>query len=286
MKTKQWLTKTILAGCVSAAIMLSMSTSAFAEDKVVATVNGEAITETSLQAVISLLKRSNPGITEKAALDDLIATQLVLQQAKASGVGEREDVKEKLKEFEERLILQAWTEDTIKTLAITDEDVKKVYDQEVAKIGKQQEYKARHILVKTADEAKALITELEGGKDFAELAKEKSTGPSGKTGGDLGWFKSTSMVKPFADAVQSMEKGAISKEPVQTQFGFHIIKLEDQREAKLPELKSMEAGIKRSLEQEKMKAHIDGLVEKADVKIMLEEKADAKPAEQPKEDAK
>jgi len=290
MKTKQWLTKTILAGCVSAAIMLGMSTTAFAEDKVVATVNGEKITEASLQAVMTLLKRSNPGITEKMALDDLVATQLVLQQAKASGVAEREDVKQKLKEFEERLILQAWTEDTIKTLAITDEDVKKVYDQEIAKMGKQQEYKARHILVKTAEEAKALITELEGGKDFAELAKEKSTGPSGKTGGDLGWFKSTSMVKPFSDAVQSMEKDSISKEPVQTQFGFHVIKLEDQREAKLPELKSMEAGIKRALEQEKMKAHIDGLVEKADVQIMLEEKAEekaeAKPAEQAKEEAK
>lgn len=277
MKTKQWLTKTVLATCVSAAIVLGMAAPAFAEDKVVASVNGENITEASLQAVLELLKRSNPGVTERMALDDLIATQLVLQQAKASGVGEREDVKQKLKEFEERLILQAWTEDTAKAFNITDEDVKKVYDEQVANMD-QQEYKASHILVATAEDAQALIKALEGGKDFAELAKEKSTGPSGKNGGDLGWFKSSSMVKPFADAVQSMEKGSISKAPVQTQFGFHVIKLEDQRKAKLPELKTMETQIKRVLEQEKMKAHVDGLVEKADVKIMLEEK--------PAEDAK
>lgn len=277
MKINQWLTtnnvvtKAALASCISGILAIGLVSPAFASDKVVATVNGEKITESSLNTIMDLLKRSNRAgdVDKKTALDDLISTQLVLQEANKSGFANREDIQQKLTEFKERLMLQAWTEETVKTLKISDEEIKKAYDERIAKMDKQ-EFKARHILVKTEDEAKALITELAGGKDFAELAKEKSTGPSGPKGGDLGWFKAGSMVPPFADAIKTMKKGDVSAAPVKTQFGFHVIKLEDTRDAKLPELKMLEPQIRRIIEQQKLKAHVATLREKADVKVMLE----------------
>ncbi|MGV6809056.1 MAG: foldase protein PrsA [bacterium] len=279
MTMNQWLTKknhvvtkTTLAACLSGVLAIGFVSPTLASDKVVATVNGETITESSLNSIMDLLKRSNRAgdVDKKVALEDLISTQLVLQEANKAGFADREDIQQKLKEFKERLMLQAWTEETVKTLKISDEEIKKAYDERVAKMDKQ-EFKARHILVKTEDEAKALITELAGGKDFAELAKEKSTGPSGPKGGDLGWFKTSSMVPPFADAIKVMKKGDVSAAPVKTQFGFHVIKLEDMRDAKLPELKMLEPQIRRIIEQQKLKAHVDELRAKADVKVMLEE---------------
>jgi len=279
MKINQWLTtknnvvtKAALAGCISGVLAIGLASPVFASDKVVATVNGEKITESSLNTIMDLLKRSNRAgdVDKKTALDDLISTQLVLQEANKSGFANREDIQQKLTEFKERLMLQAWTEEAVKTLKISEEEIKKAYDERIAKMDKQ-EFKARHILVKTEDEAKALITDLAGGKDFAELAKEKSTGPSGPKGGDLGWFKAGSMVPPFSDAVKTMKKGDVSAAPVKTQFGFHVIKLEDVRDAKLPELKMLEPQIRRIIEQQKLKAHVASLREKADVKVMLED---------------
>lgn len=278
MKINQWLTtknnvvtKAALSGCISAILAIGLVSPAFASDKVVATVNGEKITESSLDTIMDLLKRSNRAgnVDKKTALDDLISTQLVLQEANKAGFANREDIQQKLTEFKERLMLQAWTEETVKTLKISEEEIKKAYDERIAKMDKQ-EFKARHILVKTEDEAKALINDLAGGKDFAELAKEKSTGPSGPKGGDLGWFKTSSMVSPFSDAVKTMKKGDVSAAPIKTQFGFHVIKLEDVRDAKLPELKMLEPQIRRIIEQQKLKAHVATLREKADVKVMLE----------------
>ncbi|MEZ5476877.1 MAG: peptidylprolyl isomerase [Thiolinea sp.] len=137
--------------------------------------------------------------------------------------------------------------------------------------------KARHILVATEDEAKALIEEVKGGKDFTELAKEKSTGPSGKNGGDLGWFKPQSMVKPFAEAVMAMEPDSVSTAPVETQFGWHIIKLEEKRDVKLPDLESMKPQLKRQLEQQKMMEYMQQLRADADVKILMKDEPVAEP---------
>ena len=109
--------------------------------------------------------------------------------------------------------------------------------------------RARHILVNEESEAKAIIDQLNGGKDFAELAKEKSVGPSKDNGGDLGYFKQQDMVKPFADAAFSMEVGAVSTAPVQTQFGWHVIKVEDKKWAQVPEFEQLEDSLRQSLSQ-------------------------------------
>lgn len=254
-------------------------------DELVAIVNGTDLQRSTLDAVIEMAKRSRPGvqIDEKALLDDLIATEIARQEAKKSGLGEREDVKAKVQNFADKLILNTWMQEKASSLEISDEQLKAIYDERIKDMPKT-EYKARHILVKTEDEGKALIKELADGKDFAELAKEKSTGPSAPSGGDLGWFKPQSMVKPFSEAIVAMEVGAVSAAPVETQFGWHVIKLEEEREVKLPELDSMKPQLKRQLEQTEMLEYMEKLRAAADVKVLMKEKAPEAPKTDEKED--
>ena len=113
---------------------------------------------------------------------------------------------------------------------MTDDEVKARYDEEIKKLPPQEEVHARHILVKTEAEAKDIIKQLDAGKDFAELAKEKSTDPNKSEGGDLGYFAKGRMVKEFEDAAFALKKGEYTKTPVKTQFGYHVIKVEDKRD--------------------------------------------------------
>nr|CAA6825309.1 MAG: Foldase protein PrsA precursor (EC [uncultured Thiotrichaceae bacterium] len=259
-----------------------------AADEIVAIVNGTDLKRSTLDSVIEMAKRARPTqLDEKVLLDDLIATEIARQEAKKSGLGEREDVKAKVQNFADKLILNTWMQEKASSLKISDEELKAVYDERIKDMPKT-EYKARHILVKTEGEGKALVKELTGGKDFVELAKEKSTGPSGPKGGDLGWFKPQGMVKPFAEAVAAMKVGAVSEAPVETQFGWHVIKLEEQRDVKLPEIDSMKPQLKRQLEQKKMLEHMKALRAKADIKVLLKEKEaeEPKPEDEEKEEKK
>ena len=269
--------KILTVGILSLSLAIS---SVFAEDKVIATVNGEDINQSSLDALTDLVKRSKRmgDIDKSAMLDDLIVTEIVRQEAKKAGLAERDDIKKKVKEFEDRLILNAWSQDKVKSLNISDEEIKAAYKKRNEGQAKS-EYKARHILVKTEAEAKVLIDELKKGADFIELAKTKSTGPSGPNGGDLGWFSPNAMVAPFSEAVQKMEKGKFTETPVKTEFGYHIIKLEDKRDIKLPGLDAVKPQIKRVIEQEKMKEYIQSLRATADVKILIDLANDKKSTE-------
>lgn len=251
-------------------------------DELIAIVNGTDITYETLEAVINMAERQRPGeeVDEKALLDDLIATELARQEAAKAGFSEREDIQLRVENFADKLILNTWMQEKANSLEISDEDIQAAYDERIANMPKH-EYKARHILVKTEEAGKALIEELRTGKDFAELAKEKSTGPSGPTGGDLGWFKPQSMVKPFAEAVAVMEPGKVTTTPVETQFGWHVIKLEEKRDVKLPEMENMKPQLKRQLEQSKMLEHMKALRATADVKILYK----GKPVEAPTAEA-
>lgn len=270
-------TKKAFGAAVGVALIIS---AAYADDeKAVATVNGTPISQATLDAYMDVANRSRPGkIDPTAALDDLVVTELAIQQANKEGVAEREDIKKQIEEAAKKIVLTAWTREKSEAMKVTDDELKAAYEKNM-KDQATDEYKARHILVKEEDEAKALIKELEGGADFEKLAKEKSTGPSGPNGGDLGWFKAQTMVPPFAKAVESMKKGEISKEPVKTNFGWHVIKLEDQRPAKLPSLDSMKPQLKRMLVQEKMIAYIDSLKDTAEITINLPQQAEKKEAE-------
>lgn len=241
----------------------------FAEDKVVATVNDAKITQAELDDFISQVQSSGrQDVNPQLALDDLIATELVRQDAKAQGLENDESIKKRLEEVREQLILDLWTKKTVEGITFSEAELKAEYDKLMEKQPKT-EYKARHILVKTEDEANAIIKELEGDKDFAKLAEEKSTGPSGPRGGDLGWFKATSMVPPFAEAVAAMKPNEISKTPVKTQFGFHVIKLEDKRNAKLPELDGVKPQLERTIRQRKLTDLLNELKAKAKITTNL-----------------
>ena len=247
------------------------TSSVFAEDKVVATVNGSNIMQSALDEIGDMMKHSRMAVGEVSQttlLDDLIITEIVRQEAAKTAIAGRDDIKEKVKEFTDRLVLNAWSQDKVKTLKITDIDLKAAYEKRMAGQAKD-EYSARHILLKTEAEAKAVLEELKKGADFAELAKKKSTGPSSSKGGDLGWFSPSAMVAPFAEAVEKMTKGAYGTAPVKTEFGYHVIKLEDKRPIKLPSFESVKPQLQRVLEQEKMREYVQTLRAAADVKVLL-----------------
>jgi len=257
------------------------ATTAASTDVVIATVNGDKIMKSTLDGYMDILKRSGKA-DKQAALDDLIATEIALQQAKSSKIIERPEIKKAISDFTRNVLLKTWTKEKVESFKISDEDIKKAYDERVTKLA-SKEFNARHILVKTEDEAKAIIKELQGGADFEKLAKEKSTGPSGSNGGSLGWFKAQTMVPAFANAVKSMKKGEISKEPVKTQFGYHIIKLEDSRDAKLPAMESLKPQLKRVIAQKKMLEYMKELKKTAEIKITLPEEPAKKEDKKPEE---
>lgn len=268
--------KTLLATSIISLGLFTTTFSSYAEttpknttDVVIATVNGDKIMKSTLDGYMEILKKSGKA-DKQAALDDLVATEIALQEAKKANILDRPEIKKAISDYSRNVLLKTWTKEKVDGFKISDEDIKKAYDERVTKLA-SKEFNARHILVKTEDEAKAIIKELADGADFAKLAKEKSTGPSGSNGGSLGWFKAQTMVPAFANAVKAMKKGEVSKEPVKTQFGYHIIKLEDSRDAKLPTMDSLKPQLKRVIAQQKMLAYMKELKKTADIKITLPE---------------
>lgn len=268
--------KTLLATSIISLGLFTTTFSSYAEttpknttDVVIATVNGDKIMKSTLDGYMEILKKSGKA-DKQAALDDLVATEIALQEAKKANILDRPEIKKAISDYSRNVLLKTWTKEKVDSFKISDEDIKKAYDERVTKLA-SKEFNARHILVKTEDEAKAIIKELTDGADFAKLAKEKSTGPSGSNGGSLGWFKAQTMVPAFANAVKAMKKGEVSKEPVKTQFGYHIIKLEDSRDAKLPTMDSLKPQLKRVIAQQKMLAYMKELKKTADIKITLPE---------------
>jgi peptidyl-prolyl cis-trans isomerase C len=278
-KMNKSITKPLLATAICLGLAMNVAQAedkkvapAKVEDSVVATVNGDKIMKSSLDGYLQVIKRSPSGAKVKIteALDDLVATELALQEAKKTDILSRDAVKKKIADFTRNVILTTWTKEKVKGFKNSDDEIKAEYDKTVKKLA-AKEFSARHILLKKEDEAKAVLKEIADGADFAKVAKEKSTGPSASNGGSLGWFKAQTMVPAFATAVKAMKKGEISKDAVKTQFGWHVIKLEDFRDAKLPDLKMLKPKIERKLSQKKMLAYMDTIKATADVKIMLPE---------------
>lgn len=267
---------------LAAASSYAETATAAPDDVVIAIVNGDKIMKSTLDGYMQILKKSG-NADKQAALEDLIATEIALQNAKKSDILGRPQTKKAISDFTRNVLLKTWTKEKVEAFKINDDDIKKAYEERVTKLA-SKEFNARHILVKTEDEAKAVIKALEGGADFAKLAKDKSTGPSGSNGGSLGWFKAQTMVPAFGNAIKAMKKGDVSKAAVKTQFGYHIIKLEDSRDAKLPTLESLKPQLKRVISQQKMLAYMKELKKTADIKITLPEEP-AKPAGEKKPEA-
>lgn len=239
-----------IAALLAAAVMALAPTSGIAQDAaaavspetVVATVGGEPITEADIafaaEDLSQELAKMPPAERKAFLVTVLIDMKVMAKAAREAQMDQTELFKQRLEYLEDRALRRAYFADAI-AAAVTPEAVQAAYDEYVAGFQGQPEVHARHILVATEDEAKAVKAELEGGKDFAELAKEKSTDPSAQqNGGDLGFFGRGMMVKPFEDAAFAMQPGQIS-EPIQSDFGWHVIKLEESRTSQAPSLEQL-----------------------------------------------
>lgn len=232
-------------------------------DTVLATVNGKDITAAHLITLVERLPENYASLEDKVLFDALL-DQLIQQELLAATADTSSKRVQIARENEERALLAATALNAVADEKLTKEAVQDAYDKEFGNLPEEPEFKASHILVKTEDEAKELVTALEGGKDFAELAKEKSTGPSGPNGGDLGWFGKGMMVPEFENAVIEMSVGDVSA-PVKTQFGWHVLKLFETRNKPAPTLEQVGASIEDRLRAEAIEETISKLEASATV---------------------
>jgi peptidyl-prolyl cis-trans isomerase C len=240
-----------------------------ADDPVAARINGAEIHRSDVMHEMEMLgpqaQQVPPQMIYPQVLQRMIATRLVAAQGFAQKLQDDKDVKEKMKDAEQQIVAETYVHRTIQP-KITDAKIKARYDELAAKYKPQDELRARHILVKTEDEANDVIKQLKGGADFAKLAGDKSEDKgSAKNGGDLGYFQHDAMVKAFADAAFAMKPGDISDKPVKTEFGYHIIKVEDKRKSSPPPMSEVKDQIVNRLGQEETDALVKGLEAKAKI---------------------
>ena len=251
-----------VATCLLGTVSLAQDTPA--ADQVVATVNGTDITLGHMIVLRSGLPAQYSQVPAQVLFDGILE-QLVQQTLLAQSLEGGPSRQAKIQiENETRAVMASEVISGVIGTAITDEAITALYEERYSGAEAETEYSAAHILVKTMEEAEDLITKLEGGADFADLAKEFSTGPSGPYGGDLGWFAEGTMVAPFFDAVKALKPGEISA-PVQTDFGWHVIKLKETRAKERPELDAVRAELMDSLRSDAIEAQVARLEESASI---------------------
>jgi peptidyl-prolyl cis-trans isomerase C len=239
-------------------------------DKVIATVNGQDIMESQLEiaAIQSKVNYKELSAEQRSLLTNaLINRQLVLQQAQKEKFDQKPAIVAELKALTESYIAATYLTQKTSNFKVTEEDMKAYYDQEVAK-KTPNEYKARHILVKTEQEAKDLIKRIQDGADFSELALKESTDlGSGKKGGDLGWFTEHDMVAPFSRTVAKLQKGELGKTPIKSQFGWHVIILDDIRSTEPPSYINVKSSIRQLLLKNQLNDYLIKLNTNASVQL-------------------
>ena len=256
------------------AAAITFQAPAFAqEDAVVAKIGELEIHQSELDIAVQNLDPQLQQLPDEqkrvAALSGAIDVKLLAKGALDEGLKDTEDFKKRMAYIEDRELHNSYFRKHVVD-AVTAEEVKARYDKEIAALPKQEEVHARHILVKTEDEAKTVIAELDGGKDFAEIAKEKSEDSNKSDGGDLGWFTKGRMVPEFEEAAFALEKGAYTKTPVKSQFGFHVIKLEDRRDVQPPALDQVEPQVRQLVMRDKYLALIEEAKSGAKIEIVDE----------------
>lgn len=253
------------------------------KEDAVAVVNGHYISQASLQALEQEVAKRAHGQTfpKEKLIEELVRRELLVEDALSKHLDTSPAMIVKIEDAKRALLTQADLQDYLESHPVTDEELQALYEK---KFGGEnaQEYKARHILVKTEDEAKKLIDDLNNGGNFEELAKQHSTGPSGPKGGDLGWFIASQMVAPFSEAVIALKNGEYTTEPVQTQFGWHVILREDSREQSVPPLAAVKSQLLPYLQRQKIQDFLEGLRSNAQVEI-LTPAAEATPAPETEE---
>jgi peptidyl-prolyl cis-trans isomerase C len=249
-------------------LMILVAAAAFpAMAQNLAVVNGKPVPSSRADAMIKQLaaqgQQDSPQLRSMVK-EELINREILIQEADKLGLGNNPDVKSQLDIARQSIVIRALVADYLKKHPVTDAEVKAEYDKFKAQAG-DKEYRARHILVDKEDDAKAIIAKLKGGAKFEDLAKQSKDPGSAANGGDLDWASPASYVKPFSDAMVGLQKGQVTETPVKTQFGYHVIKLEDVRAAKVPALEEVKPQIAESLQQKKLQAYQEDLRKKAKI---------------------
>ncbi|KRB93260.1 peptidylprolyl isomerase [Noviherbaspirillum sp. Root189] len=232
-----------------------------------AVVNGKPVPSSRADAMVKqLAAQGQPDSPQLRAMvkEELINREILIQEADKRGLSSSPDVKNQVEIARQSIAIRALVQDYLKKNPVNDSEVQAEYDKFKSQAG-DKEYHARHILVEKEDDAKAIITKLKGGAKFEDLAKQSKDPGSAANGGDLDWASPASFVKPFSDAMVGLQKGQITETPVKTQYGFHVIKLEDVRAAKIPTLEEVKPQIAESLQQKKLQAFQEDLRKKAKV---------------------
>ncbi|MDB5840244.1 MAG: peptidylprolyl isomerase [Herminiimonas sp.] len=246
-------------------ILATAAIPAFAQN--LAVVNGKPVP--SSRADLMIKQMASQGQQDSPQLramvkEELINREILMQEADKLGLGASPEVKNQMEIARQSIVIRALVADYVQKNPVKDADLKAEYDKFKAQAG-DKEYRARHILVEKEDDAKAIIAKLKGGAKFEELAKQSKDTGSAANGGDLDWNGPAQFVKPFSDAMVALQKGQVTETPVKTQFGYHVIKLEDVRAAKIPAFEEVKPQIAEQLQQQKLQAYQQELRKKAKV---------------------
>jgi peptidyl-prolyl cis-trans isomerase C len=257
-------------GAFVAAVAFSAPFALAQQAAVVATINGEPVTETDLAVAISDLNEQFAQLPEDqrraAALSAVIEIRLMAEAAEKAGLAEGDEFERRMALLRQRALHSSFIDKEV-AAKVTDEAVRARYDKQIAETPPVNEIRARHIIVDSKEEAEAIIKELEAGGDFEAIAKEKSKDGAAAQGGDLGYFSQGRMVPEFEQAAFALEVGAYSKEPVQTQFGWHVIKVEDKRVQQPPAFEQVAEQFRTLVLRENYFAKVTELREAAAVEI-------------------
>ena len=251
---------------LSAALVALLAAPDFAQN--IAVVNGKPVPSARLNALKAQIEKSGRPVTDDMLghiKDEIIAREIFMQEARKRGLDASEDYKNQLELARQTILIRELFADFQKKNPVTDAEIQAEYDKFVA-ANSGKEYRARHILVETEDQAKALIADIKKSGKFEELAKKNSKDPgSGANGGDLDWAAANSYVAEFSNAMVKLGKGEMTDEPVKSQFGWHIIRVDDVRDAQLPKFEEVKPQIAQQLQQQKMGKFQEDLRKKAKI---------------------
>lgn len=235
--------------------------------KAAVTVNGKAISQARIDALLAAQtaqgRPDSPQLRD-AVKEDMVRREVLAQEAEKQGIEKKAEVQNEMALARQSVLVSAYLQDYVKKHPVTDEMLQKEYGEIRTSLG-DKEYKARHILVKNEDDAKAIIAKLKKGERFEDLAKQSEDPGSKDKGGDLGWSNKSSYVKPFSDAMVKLEKGKYTEAPVKSDFGWHVIQLDDVRDMKAPPLDEIKPQLTQRLQQQMVQKHVVDLRNKAKV---------------------
>jgi len=249
------------------AALLLVSSTAFAAEKPIAKVNGTPISAAVNEALVEeqvAQGAPNNDQLKKAAREELIRREVLAQDARKKGYDKKADVVARMELARQAVLIGYYVDEWVKANPVSEDKVKAEYDRRVVEM-KDLEYKARHILVDKEDDAKAIITKLQTGAKFEDLAKDSKDVGSKDKGGDLGWSLPQNYVQPFAEALAKLEKGKFTTQPVQSQFGYHVILLEDTRKPEAPKYEEVKAQLQQGMQQQALSKFVAEMVSKAKV---------------------